>query len=172
MDINDFIKMAADTGAKAALNYIEKKKKTAHDRRLYNTKLLLRNYNALKKHCDEAICSIKESMPDLNAIDILESIDLLDRQTYIESIERSTVRTQIILTHISKMISLFQAECLRNGHHRKYNVLYQKYILEWDDEKICKANGNIDARTLRRDLLFAHARISAMIFGIDGLPIE
>ncbi|AJQ27519.1 hypothetical protein JBW_02169 [Pelosinus fermentans JBW45] len=55
MDKEQIIKLAAEAAVSAAMNYLAqqrlKEKKSRHDKRLRNTKLLLDNYSLLQDHC-------------------------------------------------------------------------------------------------------------------------
>lgn len=112
MDTAEIIKLAVEAGTAAAIKHIEQEKakevKSRHGKRLYNTKLLLQNYNMLKDHCENSISNLKEITPTENAIDILDSLDSSEG-SYIESIKRSTTRTYIILAHIDVMMELYRA---------------------------------------------------------------
>jgi len=176
----EIIRIAADVGAKAALEKIEKEKNKAskgrYDRRLRNTKLLLRNYRTLKSHCENAIFEragiVAENM---NAIDILDSIDeyLFNETFYVESIKRTTERTAIILAHIDEMMRIFEILCHQSGRledARRYRVVKALYIDEQGliAEEIAE-NEKINVRTVYKDIDIASERLTALFFGIDGL---
>ena len=171
------ITMAAEAGARAALETLEKERGKAvrgrHDRRLRNTKLLLKNYRAFKKHSESAI--YEASQIDENAIDIL---DLMwdpknNHDTTINSIRQSAVRTSIIMEHIDRMLGIYKVICLNSGKledMRKYKVIYAMYISEkgYSAEEIAEAE-NIDSRTVYKDIDVACEKLSALIFGVDWL---
>lgn len=175
----EIIRMAAETGAKAALEAFEKEKNKAikgrYDRRLRNTKLLLRNYRMLKSHCESAIferaCIVGENM---NAIDILDSAeDLSDEALYVESIKRTTERTVIILAHIDEMMRIFEILCHQSEQPedlRRYRVVWNMYLREqrMSAKEIAEVE-IMDVRTVYRDIDIACERLSGLFFGIDGL---
>lgn len=78
--------------------------KSRHDRRLRNTKLLLDNYSLLQDHCKNAIYD-KEQAIAVNAIDVLDSIDNCDNDTYIESIKKSTIRLNLFWRTSTKCLN-------------------------------------------------------------------
>lgn len=176
----EIIRMAAETGAKAALEAFEKEKNKAikgrYDRRLRNTKLLLRNYRMLKSHCESAIferaCIVGENM---NAIDILDSLDdfLPNETLYVESIKRTTERTAIILAHIDEMMRVFEFLCHQSGRledERRCRVIKALYI-EGPEKSVEEVATDefVDQRTVYRDANTACEKLSALFFGIDGL---
>lgn len=163
-------KIAAAEGAKAALNHIEKRKKTAHDRKLYNTRLLLENYPYLRAHCEKSISSLK-NVKRKNAADLLDELDACNQDINIESIKKSSLRTYVIINHIDEMLDLFKIFCEKTKNLRKYNVAV-KYYFEGKTTEEIRAELEPDAptkRTIQRDLNFAVGKLSSLIFGIDGL---
>lgn len=172
------VQMAAEAGAKAAMEYLDKKTKEEakqrRDRRLWNTRLLLKNYTLLKDHCTNAVCSGSLEQPESeNAIDILDSINGLDKDMYIESIKRSVARTRIIISHIDVMLKLYRVYCdtsRKPEDIRRYRVIEGTYFQEpkLTIQEICKQEG-IDSSTYYRDNRDACTTLGALIFGIDGL---
>jgi len=156
-----------DRIAKATLEYNDKQKvkavKSRQDRRLRNTRLLLKHYNHLKDHIDKAIyCGA--------AIDVLDEIDDIDEFIYINSIKKSVKRTNIIMSHIRTMLEIYQIYCDKNGdiEVRRSRVLKQYYF---DNKKLADIAiiEDVDERTCLRDLRAAEDRLSALIFGIDSI---
>ncbi len=177
----EIIRIAAEAGAQAALETFKKQKDKAvkgrHDRRLRNTKLLLRNYRTLKSHCESAICERKDIIAEtvrMNAIDILDSAeDLSDEALYVESIKRTTERTVIILAHIDEMMRIFEILCHQSEQPedlRRYRVVWNMYLREqrMSAKEIAEVE-IMDVRTVYRDIDIACERLSGLFFGIDGL---
>ncbi len=177
----ELVRMAAEVGGKAALDrYFSERRKSAkkrHDRRLRNTKLLLRNYRMLAAHVASAVYKpVQEE--DEDVIDIFEMLDEMDdyydeEGMYVESIKRSRSRTAVIMRHVDEMLRFFEIFCNTSAKledRRRYDVLYAMYIAE-EPMLVSEiaAKENIDTRTVYRDIDAAVERISALIFGIDGL---
>lgn len=78
----------------------EKERKSRQDRRLHNTRLLLKNYRLLKEHTKGAIFNASQAKE--RAVDILDGLNdyEMDDGLYIESIKKSQQRTLIILAHL------------------------------------------------------------------------
>lgn len=174
----DIIKLAGEAGAKAALKMLEEEKKRISkercNRRLRNTKLLLRNYRMLKAHCDSAI--FEANQIDISAVDILDLMDsTLTSDVYVESIKRSAQRTYIIMSHIKEMLRIYEIYCNTSDKiedQRRYNSLYSLYI---SDEVLSvpeiAQQECIDNRTVYKDIDMAVEKLTALIFGIDGLHV-
>lgn len=179
LNAQQIIKLAGEAGARAALETLEKERKKAqknrHDRRLRNTKLLLRNYRMLSAHCTSAIYDARQVFEE-NAIDILDLMEdyLYDEEFYVESIKRSAKRTYIIMAHINEMLKLFEIFCYNSGKpedERRFRVIHYMYISQdkqLSPKEIAKEEG-IDDRTVYKDIDAACEKLSALIFGIDGL---
>ncbi len=176
----DIIKMAAEIGAKTALDYINKENKAAretrYDRRLRNTRLLLSNYRDLKEHIKYAVYDAKQIIErGESAIDVF---DLMwegnkNPDAFVESIKRSVERTVIIMNHIDDMLEAYKYICERSNKEadlRRWNIINSLYLNENPKsiDEIAK-DEYVDRRTVYRDIEIATEKISALIFGIDGL---
>ena len=156
-----------DRVVKAMLEYNDKLRekvtKSRHDRRLRNTKLLLKHYNHFKDHIEKAVYKG-------NAIDFLDDMDNLDELIYINSIKESVSRTNIIMSHVKMMLELYQTYCDKKGalEQRKIRVLNSYYF---DDKTLLDISvvECVDERTCLRDLRAAENKLSALIFGIDSI---
>jgi len=168
---------AAEIGAKAALEKIDsEKKKIIHaskDKRLRNTKLLLENYHMLKLSATDSVYvrgHIKESITDV----LLNMMNLYEDGVIVESIKKSAERTIIMVEHIETMVKLYKTYCYQSDwkDKRRYEVIYNLYIR--DDVKSVKQvakEQHVSNDTIYSDIKIAIQRLSALIFGIDGLKI-
>ena len=175
-EFEEFLNKAAEAGAKAGIEKYNNELKTAQkkraDKRLHNTKLLLRNYRALKLNSENSIFSRMQM--EESAADILESMmGIYNDQVIVESIKNSATRTAIILTHVETMIGAYQVLCDKSDNEidsRRYDIIYQLYI---SDDKLSRKEladkWSIDKSTTYNDEKIAIERLSALIFGIDGL---
>lgn len=178
-DLNSLCSKAAEVGAKVALERLEQEKKNLHnksvDRRLHNTKLLLRNYRMLKENVDNSIFG--RSQMEESAADILCSMmNIYDDEVIVDSIKRSATRTAIIVSHVETMLSLYKSYCEKSSNEldkRRYQVAYDMYLAE-DTLKpayIAKKH-DMSKENVYADIKIAVERLSALIFGIDGLKME
>lgn len=172
-------KEAAQIGAKAALERLEEEKKKIYskaiDRRLHNTKLLLRNYRMLKENVQNSIfgrSQMKESAADI----LCSMMNMYDDEVIVDAIKRTATRTAIIVTHIDTMIDLYQVYCDKSPNdleRRRYEVLYDMYMAEeiMPAKEIAKKQ-KMSKENVYSDIKIAIERLSALIFGVDGLQAQ
>lgn len=182
----DIIRIAAEAGAKAGIEaynkQVHKSQAERVDRRLRNTKLLLRNYRMFKGHCGSAVYELKhgeydagyqEDQPAEDLYDILDEINNGDSEYFVESIKKSVARTAIIIKHIDTMLVFYEIYCSKSKNpeeERRYKVIQAHYIDE--DASTIKELADdfgITDRTIYRDIDIACERLAALLFGIDGV---
>lgn len=171
---------AAKIGAREAVRAFEqeKKKECAQrgDRRLRNTKLLLRNYHMLKEHAENSVFG--RTQMEESAADILESmLSIYDNEVIIDSIRRSASRTAIIVSHIETMLGLYRCYCERSANSeidtRRYHVLWDRYMADHPlGAKEIARKYDMSKESVYSDLNVATERVSALIFGVDGLDLK
>lgn len=164
-------RISAETAVQAALEFLEKEKlkqqKAKRDRRLRNTKLLLRNYRSFKIHCSD----VKAELEALCDPDLLEDLD--SDEFAIESIKRSKERTLAIINFVDQMLEVYRIMCERSDKPediRRYKTIHMMYISDekFTIEQIAEGH-NIDIRTVYKDINKACNVLSALIFGVDGV---
>lgn len=178
------IEKGVTAGVKAAVDRMEEERRKArkgrYDRRLHNTRLLFKNYRALKHHALGAVHTGAQANEKIeeNAVDILEELDdeRVDDRLYIESIKRSQQRTRIIIEHIDEMLRYWKIDCEQSGKEealRRYRIVFATYI---GDDQIAAEDlarrEHIEKRTVYKDIKAAMRPLSALIFGIDGIKQE
>ncbi|MCU7380495.1 hypothetical protein OBO34_19470 [Clostridiales Family XIII bacterium ASD5510] len=178
--LTDIYERAAEIGANEAIRTFKEERKREHDyradRRLRNTKLLLRNYHALKEHAEYSVFG--RAQMEESATDILESVmSIYEDGVIIESIKRSATRTAIIVSHIETMLGLYYAYCEKSTNPkinlRRYEVLWDMYIAEETlDIKDIAKKWDMSRENVYSDLKIATERLSALIFGVDGLNVR
>lgn len=178
--LKDIYEKAATIGAKEALKTFEKERKKEQgkraDRRLRNTKLLLRNYHMLKEHAENSVFG--RTQMEESAIDILESMmSVYDNEVIIESIKRSATRTAIIVSHIEVMFGLYRSYCENTSSReidlRRYEVAWDMYMADKTlSAKEIAEKQSISTRNVYEDIKVATERLSALIFGVDGLKVH
>ncbi len=171
------VKMAAEIGAKAGVEAYQKAMKLAQDeradKRLRNTRLLLRNYRLFKDHAENAIYDLDELVAEESVYDILEIMQGHDTSLFVESIKQSVARTVMIVKHIETMLALYETYTIRSGsqeEQRRYRVIQALYIDENPTPIPELAQfEQIAERTVYKDIDSACEKLSALIFGIDGV---
>lgn len=171
---------AAKIGAEKALDTFNKERaeerKHRRKRKLRNTELLLRNYHMLKENAENSVFG--RSQMEESAADILEEmISLYNDEVIVESIKNSATRTAIIMSHVDTMISLYHTYCERAENSdiemRRYDVLWDRYLADepLNVESISKKH-HMTKQNVYADLKIATERLTALIFGVDGLSVR
>ena len=182
--LSDIMKKLAAEAAKAGAEAIERETRAIaarqqqkiKDRRLRNTRLLLKNYRAFKAHVELAV----SDLDDLDTDDMRpgEIFEILSRgysseQAYVDAIRRTAGRTAIMVGHLERMLRLYENLCAASAFEsekRRWRILQARYLdenpLPMDE---IADNEHIHKRTAERDLDAAIESLSALIFGIDGI---
>lgn len=175
-DLQELMEKAAVAGAKAGIDRYEAelkdRQKKYRDKRYHNTKLLLRNYRMLQINAENSVFG--RSQMEESAADILDNMmNMYNDEVIVESIKTSATRTAIIVSHVKTMIQMYQICCEQSGNEidkRRYDIIYGLYI---SDPKITRKElmdkWNISSDTTYTDEKIAIERLSALIFGVDGL---
>jgi hypothetical protein len=178
--LKDIYEKSATIGAREAVRIFEQERRKEQekraDKRLRNTKLLLRNYHVLKEHAENSVFG--RTQMEESAMDILESMmSMYDNEVIIESIKRSATRTAVIVTHIETMFGLYEVYCEKSANkeleQRRYKVIWDMYMAEnpLTAKKIAEKQ-HISKDSVYSDLKVAVERLSALIFGVDGLNVQ
>lgn len=169
-------------GLKQYDNIQKNKTKFRYDKRLRNTRLLLKNYRSFVEHCDNAKYLVenpikKEIEKDNLKVQLFDDFYNLQDDAYIvASILKSKEKTRIILDHINLCLDFFQAKAIKTNNQemiRRYNVISDLYINEtpMTYEEIAEIE-HISQKTVNRDRKKAIEELSVLIFGIDGLDLS
>ena len=171
---------AASIGAKEALKVFEQERKKEYskraDKRLRNTKLLLRNYHMLKQHAENSVFG--RTQMEESALDILESMmSIYNDEVIIQSIKNSATRTAIIVSHIETMFGLYHSYCENSKSCeidlRRYEVVWDIYMAEKTmSVKEVAEKQNMSKENVYADIKIAIERLTALIFGVDGLKVQ
>lgn len=178
--LKDIYEKAAAIGAKEAMKTFEQERKKEYskraDKRLRNTKLLLRNYHMLKEHAENSVFG--RTQMEESALDILESMmSLYNDEVIIQSIKNSATRTAIIVSHIDIMFGLYYSYCEKSSNSeielRRYNVIWDMYMSEDTlSAKEIAEKQHMSKENVYSDIKIAVERLTALIFGVDGLKVQ
>lgn len=162
-------------GLEQAKNEEELKEKITFDIKFKNTRLLLKNYRKFVNFCEQATVSEKE----LESATVEEILDKLycsayDEVTIVQGILASKKRTEIIMTHIKKIINfyIFDADSSKNDEkRRRAHILEDLYIKgkKQPAMSVLAEKYNISERQVHRDRNIAVEEIAVFMFGIDGI---
>ena len=174
----EMIRIAAETGAKAARERLEKERwkdeEERADRRLHNTRLLLKNYRLFKKHTDNAVYQVEQL--DESIYEILELMERRGTSDFSASIKNSAARTAVLVRHIEVMLGLYKTYCEDSGRQdnlRRWRVVKALYV---DDQPATVQEladrEFVAEKTIRRDVDAICEHLAALLFGIDGIKKE
>lgn len=170
----------AEAGAAAAMKAAERVRKNFrkqdYDWKYHNTKLLLRNYRRLNEFFENAVFDTDSAaQADESFEDIMRSIggSIADESIFVTSIQRNFISTQIIMTHVNKMLDCYRIMCERSNRRedvRRWRVLDGLYIAnDYTTAAEIAKRENIDKRTIYKDIDICAADLTALFFGVGGI---
>lgn len=162
-------------GLEQAKNEEKLREKITFDIKFKNTRLLLKNYRKFVKFCEQATVSEKE----LETATVEEILDKLycsayDEVTMVQSILASKKRTEIMMSHIEKIIKfyIFDSDNSKNDEKsRRAHVLEDLYIKDKKQPamSVLARRYHISERQVHRDKNDAIEEVAVLMFGIDGI---
>lgn len=172
---DNIVRVAAEIATNTALEVYakekQKEKRMRADRRLRDTKRLLRNYREIKIHTGDAIASLADvANEDYEFFhNLMEDGDEIE----VAAIIRSKARSAIMLAHIDAMIHAYQVisyASVKPEDQRRYRVLESRCLIEspLPIHEIAERE-NIDTRTVYKDFDAACEKMSALLFGIQWI---
>lgn len=173
----------AEVGAAAAVKAVERERKKfkdiQRDKRLHNTKLLLRHYRTLNQHYHNAVFDVQSAEEaDEDFADIMQAMNstIADEQLYVESIKQSCVRTKVIMAHVNRMLDIYKVMCRESSRpedKRHWRILYAMYISEKGTTAGALAEKeHIDKRTVYKDIDICITDLTTLLFGIGGIETQ
>lgn len=174
--IRETAQLAALESARAVLKEQAQRAAGRCDRRLHNTKLLLKNYRMFKKHCTGAVYTDEagehDGSEEETALELLDMMLQRDHSVVVDSIRRSCKRTKIMVQHMDNMLDLYRVHCEQSGNdasQRGYRIICGLYLGDVPStvEQIAEQE-HISTRQVSRDRDAAIEQISMLMFGIDG----
>ncbi|WP_139905628.1 helix-turn-helix domain-containing protein [Clostridium thermarum] len=163
INIDETIKKAT----KEAIKEFDKEKREEQKKKVFhNTRLLLKHYNDLKSHVQNAIDDVNKLEEGLEELGDLSSDEL-----YILSIKRSKAKTLIMIAHVDMAMALLQQKQTRLCSLEKYQALEYFYLDELTYEQIAERL-NCNERTTRRWINEMLNELGVLLFGIDGLKMD
>lgn len=163
VNINELISKAA----KEAIREYDKEKIQEQRRKVFhNTKLLLKHYNDLKSHVDNAISDVTRLETDLIDLNEFERDEL-----YILSIKKSKTKTLIMIAHIDMAMEALKKKQYKLCAMEKYQSLKMFYFDEMTYEKIAEQL-SCSIITARRWINEMINELSINLFGIDGMKLD
>lgn len=156
------ISLEAKELAKEVIYEIRNEKK---DRRLHNTKLLMKNYNKLKNHIEKVNT---DGFKGYFGEELQETLDSND--IFLNSVLRTKVRTAQMVSCIDIALELLADEYEANDTYYIYDAFYLYYIEGLTYEEIASklnTGKNTPARWTKEVL----NKLNILLWGVDALGI-
>lgn len=131
----------------------------------HNTKLLMKHYNDLKSHIENAISEVAELEKS-----ILSLNDINEDELYILSIKRSKAKSLIMIAHIDESLNLLYKNEVKNGTVEKFLAL-KKYFIEEKTFECIAEELNCGVITSRRWVNEMINQLGIYLFGIESIKI-
>ncbi len=142
----------------AIKEYDKEKELSQKDKRLHNTRLLMRNYNILKDHIDNVSDDLK--------IDV----DTEEDEVWISSITRTKLRTMKMMAYVDSGLGLLEKQFKENCEEYKYKAFELYYINKKTNEEIQELL-NCGKNSPKKWSDSVTERLSVLLWGIDALGI-
>lgn len=140
----------------AIKEFKEEEKEKQKDRRLHNTRLLMRNYNSLKEHIDK-----------VNG-DLDIEVDNVDDEVWITSITRTKLRTMKMMAYIDSALDIIDKRFKNNCEEYKYKAFELYYMDKKSNEEIQELLGcGKNSPKIWSDLVTSE--LSLLLWGIEAL---
>lgn len=167
-----FVETGTAAACEAALGaYIEESArlrrqavKERADARLHNTKLLLRNLQALRIHAEEAV---SEADPAF-----WEDLMIPDGKISLTSIRNSTAKTRALIAHADAMLRAYEQYCENRTpeDQRRWRIISAIYLEASPlSPEIVAARESVEVRTVYRDIDIACNQLGVFLFGVDAV---
>ena len=173
------IKLSAETGAKTAIEHVDKeqakRKRLSAERRVEDTKQLLRNFRIFAGIAEQAVYTI--STPEMYRAE-LEALMTPGRyeSIVVESIKENALRSEIMCAHIRAAMQSMQRHFEKFGtrtDRRRWRVTYKLYI-SMDEprmtaQEIAEEEGLADESSIYRDFNEFCKIAVKYIFGVSAV---
>lgn len=180
--IEEGITRGVDIATTNAVNIMEekkaKRKKHIYDNRLNNTKLLMKNYRRFKEAISNAVFS-ESDLDTMTVGEVLSKIEDLDLSTssevIVESILKSKKKTEIILSHIDKVLKRYfkKVENSKDERLKERVKMFKMYYIDEKNENITYEEMStifhMSSKQINRNITRVSSDISILLFGFDGL---
>lgn len=159
IDINEIINKATKNAIK---EYDKEKRMEQKDKRLHNTKLLMKNYTKLKAHVD----SISDKISNLNTD--IEGIEDLSDKAWIMSITRTKLRTMKMMACVDSALGIIKEDMIKNCIEYKYRAFELYFMEEKTHEEITEIlRCGKNQPKIWSDLVLD--KLSILLWGIEAL---
>ncbi len=148
----------------AAIEAIKELMYQKTDKRLHNTRLLMRNYNNLKEHINS-----KDDKVEI-IVNIDNEVDFKSDYVWLESVVRSKTRTVKMMKYVDDKLKYLEKKYKEKQEYEKYNAFYLFYIDEMTNEDI-QEKLSCGKNTVKRWRDSIINELSVLLWGIDAIGI-
>lgn len=148
----------------AALEAIKEIMYQNTDKRLHNTRLLMRNYNNLKEHIKS-----KEDKVEI-IVNINDEAELKSDYVWLESVVRSKTRTAKMMKYVDDKIKYLENKYKEKQEYEKFRAFELKFIEEKTNEEI-REELNCGTNMPKRWTDIIIKELSILLWGIDAIGI-
>lgn len=152
---------------KAIKSYAKELKVEQNKMALHNTRLLLKNYDKIKKSIELSIDELNQDILELD-IDFSDVTDIDGERLYIDSIRRSKARSLTIISHIDNALQIMRQEKEKTGFKDKYDIFYNCIFNKMSYEDAAQEY-NTSIASVSRWIKELTREMSVYIFGVDGI---
>ena len=183
--ISKSVEAGVNDGVKRAIKEIEREKNKKlnekYDKKIRNTKLLLKNYRKFKRHIKETTYT-EEQLETATVSEILDKLYILedderDDLTIVQAILKSKKRTEIIIQHVDTIIIGYTDNSRKskdNELKRRVNVINKLFIegkkAKSYEEIAVEEHASIS--TIKRDEKRGIKELAILMFGVDGIRFD
>lgn len=151
----------------AIKEFDEKKKLEQKDKRLHNTRLLMRHYNVLKDHVEK----VDDKNYKYNILEDLDETDIAMRdKIWLESMFRTKIRTMKMLAYIDSALVVLKEKYIKNCEEYKFKAFELCYFKELSNEEIM-SKLNCGKNSPKKWTEMVMQDLSLLLWGIDALGI-
>lgn len=142
------------------------------NKRLHNTKLLLKHYQEFKLYVNKIDENVKVSLPRVLVSEEDNLIDLIAfGEDIISSIKETSKRTIAMVQHIDKALATLEYVYNQENNKKYFNILRKRYVEGQTIEAIAEFY-RINNRSVYKILNSASERLAILLFGIYGVKLD
>ena len=169
--VRDISAIASEAAVTAYQEELNKTAAAFKDKRLHNTKLLIKKYAMLRDYSNNAIYDTAQMLSPENS-DVLTRLGLeLGESHKVDSIRNNVIKTKVIMEHVDTMLDCYKARCEKSSKpeiKRRWRVLHRMYL----DTETMAAQDVADLEHISLSMVYldidsACEELSPLFFGLD-----
>jgi hypothetical protein len=150
----------------------EEEGKKQRDRRLRNTKLLLKNYREFKLYLNKVD---EDAKVDIPKILVSEGKNIIDLMTFgediVSSIRQTSQKTIAMIQYTDRALETLEFMYERENNSKPFEILSKRYVEGRTIAELAEMF-NMNERSIYKALDSATERLSVLLFGPYGVKVE